>query len=102
MKAAARASAALLLICLNVYTDTEIDVKQIESEISSAAESRAFFHAVGHLLLIGEMHTKHAERHIEAERVHDEHTHARAEVEGHFGEIGAGVADLAVVRAFEA
>lgn len=86
---------------LNVYTDSEINVEQVESEISAAAESRTFFHAVGHLLLIAQMHAKHAERDIEAYIVEDEHAEAGAEIKRHLGEVGLRVAQFPVVGTFE-
>ena len=49
-----------------MYTESEIDVKQIELEICSAAKTGAFALVVGPLLFVTQTQTEHTERHIEA------------------------------------
>ena len=85
----------------DMYTESEIDVKQIELEICSAAKTGAFALVVGPLLFVTQTQTEHTERHIEAYIVHDEHTHARTEIERSRGDSCAGVAQLVVIITFE-
>lgn len=68
-------------LLLDVYTDSKIDVKQIEPEISARTETRAFVLTVGYLLLIGEMNAKHTERYVETERFHYEYAQTGREIE---------------------
>ena len=85
----------------NVYTESEIDIKQIELEICAAACARAFDHIVGQLLLMTQTHAEHAKRHIETYIVHYEHAQPRAEIESHRGYICTCIAQLASIIALE-
>lgn len=77
-------------IILNVNTYSEINIKQIESEIGSGAETRAFIDTlyravgimdIGHLLVMAHVETKHTERHVEAQIFNDKQAHTGAEIQ---------------------
>ena len=86
---------------LDADTDTEVNVKQIETEVGARRGAAPFLDAVGHLTGMGEVQTENAYRHVEADVVHDEHREAGREVEAELGVVGACLARLRVVEAAE-
>ena len=91
----------MIYIILNVYSNTQIDVEQINLEVGTARETRALLHFVGFLLLVLEIEAENAKRYVEAHVVVEKHTQARREVQTALSYVGACIARLVVVIAQE-
>lgn len=83
-------------------TDSEVDIEDVEFEICSTGEARAFFNVVGLLFLVAHFDTEYAERDIEADIVHHENADTGTKVKCGFENIGLRIAQLVVVVSFEA
>ena len=67
-------------IFLNVYTESEIYVEKVETEVCSRACTRAFIDAVGRLMFLSILQSEYTERQIETDIFHDEYAYSGAEV----------------------
>lgn len=68
-------------IFLNVYTESEIYVEKVETEVRSRTCARAFIDAVGRLMFLSILQSEYSERQIETDIFHDEYAYSGAEVQ---------------------
>ena len=84
-----------------MYSEAEIDIKDIESEIGARSSTVSRRNAVFTLLLMTDMISKNTERDIKAHVPHDKNTETRRYVKGNFCVIGMRCPWLTVIWTFE-
>ena len=88
-------------LLLDVYTDSEINVKQIEFKVGTATEARTVAFAVCPLGFLAHSYAENAERNVERHIIHDEHAEARTEIQRRRRSRGMGAFGFVVIQTVE-